>query len=249
MTDREPTVLQDLLAAPAASERGTDQGPIPKGEQVRHPSGGFVRQMLNLGVDVVGPIGVYYSLRGAGLSSLGALAIGAVLPALSVLFKVVRHRTVDGLGLLVIATVLFSLGISLIFKSPRVLLSKDGWITGLWGMWFLFSVRANRPAAYLLARPLMEGRKLLGSRDWDDLWHGLPQFRRIWKVSSVIWGAGLIADAAVRVTMSFTLPINVVPGLGGILWPVTFVLVQVITNVYYHRAGLYQMLGARWIRT
>jgi hypothetical protein len=35
-----------------------------------------------------------------------------------------------------------------------------------------------------------------------------------------------------------------VPALGGSLWPVTFVLIQVVTNVYYHRAGLYQILGA-----
>jgi hypothetical protein len=35
-----------------------------------------------------------------------------------------------------------------------------------------------------------------------------------------------------------------VPALGGALWPVTFVLIQVVTNVYYHRAGLYRILGA-----
>jgi hypothetical protein len=46
--------------------------------------------------------------------------------------------------------------------------------------------------------------------------------------------------------MSYTLPVGVVPGLGGVLWPVTFVLIQVVTNVYYHRAGLYRLLGAPW---
>jgi len=48
--------------------------------------------------------------------------------------------------------------------------------------------------------------------------------------------------------MSCTLPIPVVPGLGGALWPVTFVVLQVGSNVYYHRAGLYRILGAAWIR-
>jgi hypothetical protein len=66
-------------------------------------------------------------------------------------------------------------------------------------------------------------------------------------VSSVIWGIGMLADAAVRVVMSCTLPISVVPGLGGALWPVTFVVLQVITNVYYSFAGLNAMLGARWL--
>ena len=62
-----------------------------------------------------------------------------------------------------------------------------------------------------------------------------------------MWGAGLLVDAVLRVLMSYTLPVSVVPGLGGALWPVTFIVLQVVTNVYYHRAGLYRMLGASWI--
>jgi len=67
-------------------------------------------------------------------------------------------------------------------------------------------------------------------------------------VASIMWAVGLLADAVLRVVMSYTLPIPVVPGLGGALWPVTFVLLQIVSNVYYHRAGLYRILGAAWIR-
>jgi hypothetical protein len=56
----------------------------------------------------------------------------------------------------------------------------------------------------------------------------------------------LLADAAIRVLMSYTLPVNVVPALGGALWPVTFVILQVVTNIYYEVAGLNRLLGARW---
>jgi hypothetical protein len=27
---------------------------------------------------------------------------------------------------------------------------------------------------------------------------------------------------------------------------VTFLVIQVVTNIYYNRAGLYRILGARW---
>ena len=60
-------------------------------------------------------------------------------------------------------------------------------------------------------------------------------------------GAGLLADAAIRVVMSYTLPVSVVPGLGGALWPITFVVLQVLTNIYYHFVGLNAMLGADWL--
>lgn len=46
--------------------------------------------------------------------------------------------------------------------------------------------------------------------------------------------------------ISYTLPVDVVPGLGGALYPITFVVLQLITNVYYNIAGLYPILGARW---
>ena len=151
------------------------------------------------------------------------------------------------MALFVLATILVSIGVSVVARQPRFLLAKDGLITGLWGAWFLVSVRARRPAAFVFARPLLEGRKMYTARDWDALWQAEPGFRRVWRVSSVMWGVGLLADAAARVVMSYTLPVSAVPGLGGALWPVTFVVLQVVTNVYYYFAGLNAMLGARWL--
>lgn len=115
-------------------------------------------------------------------------------------------------------------------------------------MWFIASVAARRPAAFILARPLMEGRRVFAAGSWEALWQTEPRFRRIWRVASVMWGAGMLVDAAVRVVMSYTLPIHVVPGLGVPLWAATFVVIQIVTNTYYNAAGLYRILGARWIR-
>ncbi len=68
-------------------------------------------------------------------------------------------------------------------------------------------------------------------------------------MTTVIWGAALLADAVIRVVMAYTLPVDVVPGLGGALWPVTFIMLQVITNVYFWRAGLWRILrGTALIR-
>ena len=63
----------------------------------------------------------------------------------------------------------------------------------------------------------------------------------------MIWGLALLADAVIRVVMSYTLPVDVVPGLGAALYPVTFVVIQIVTNIYYQFAGLNRLLGARWL--
>ena len=197
--------------------------------------------------DVAAPIVVYYVLRGEGASYQLALLAGAVLLAVGSLVTLISQRRVDPVATLMVVSMLSALVGSLIAGSPRFLLARDGLMTGVWGVWFLVSARGRRPAALLFARPLMENMRLLAGRSWDVLWATEPQFRRIWRASTVMWGLGLLLDAAIRVAISYTLPVNEVPALGGALYPVTFVALQVITNVYYMRAGLYRILGARWL--
>jgi hypothetical protein len=204
-------------------------------------------QLALYAIDIVVPIALYYLLRSAGVSNLLALSAGAAVPACSALVTLRFTHRLDVVSVLVLASFVVSIMVSLIAHNPRFLLAKEGLITGVWGVWFLASLAARRPAAYLFARPLMEGSRMFAADDWDVLWQSQPRFRRIWRISSVMWGGALLVDAALRVAMSYSLPVHTVPALGGLLWPVTFIVIQVVTNVYYHRAGLYRILGARWL--
>jgi hypothetical protein len=225
----------------------------PAEEQIGRTSAGTMdrpaklpRQLAAFGFDIGAPIAAYYLLHAFGISNLVALGVGAIFPALSVGYGLATKRRIDTVSVLVLGTLAVTVLATIVSRDPRFLLAKDGLITGLWGVWFLASVWAHRPAAFLFARPFMEGRRAFAVRDWDLLWQCEPRFRRLWRVSSVIWGIGMLGDAVVRVVMAYTLPIRIVPGLSGALWPVTFVLLQIVTNIYYAVAGLNQMLGARW---
>ena len=205
------------------------------------------RQLGLLVLDIGAPIALYYGLHSAGVSNLVALGAGALVPAVGVIVQLITRRRLDGVGGVVVVSVLATIVLSLITGSPRLLLAREGFVTAIWGLWFLATLWARRPAAFALARPLMEGRRAFGTASWHGLWDTEPAFRRIWRVSTVMWGTGLLADAVLRVVMSYSLPIAVVPGLSGALWPATFIVLQVVTNVYYHQAGLYRMLGAPWV--
>lgn len=206
------------------------------------------RQLARLGFDIVLPIAAYYLCRTAGATPLVALAVGAALPAAGSAWTLAIRRRGNPVALVMVASFTASILVSVIAHDPRFLLAKDGLITGAWGLWFMATARGPRPAAYIFGRPLMEALPIYTAGSWDVLWETEPSFRRIWRVSTVIWGTGLLADAALRVLMSYTLPVNVVPALGGALWPVTFVILQVVTNIYYELAGLNRLLGARWQR-
>ena len=88
-----------------------------------------------------------------------------------------------------LATIVLTVVLSVMAHDPRFLLARDAFITALWGFWFIATLRARRPAAFLFARPLMEGRKVFGTRSWDSLWETDAQFRRIWRTPPYLGGA------------------------------------------------------------
>jgi hypothetical protein len=203
-------------------------------------------------LDMVAPIAIYYGVRGLGGSIWLALIAGGVVPAAGVLFGLATRRGADAMGFLVLAALGASAAFSVVTGSPRALLARDGLLTGAWAAYMYLSLLARRPATFVISRPLLEGRRVFdqssrrwvrpAARTWDDLWADVPQFRHIWTVCTVIWGTAILADAIIRITMAYTLPVNLVPALGGALWPVTFVLLQVITNVYFFQSGLWRIL-------
>jgi hypothetical protein len=201
-----------------------------------------------MAVNIGASVALYYVLRALGLSSLLALTADAVFSAVSTGWSLVARRRLDPLNSLVVVTIGISILVAVFSHSPRFLLARDGLLTGVWGVWFVASAVAGQPAAFVFGRMFLEGRSVFTAGSWDDLWATNAAFRRIWRTASVIWGCGMLADAAVRIVMSYALPINTVPALAGLLWPVTFVLIQIVTNAYYHWAGLWQILGARWLR-
>ena len=120
-------------------------------------------------------------------------------------------------------------------------------LTGVTGIWFIASTwLAKRPLAYLFSRPLIEGR-LGWPGDWDGMWTRAPAFRRMWRVSSVIWGIGLLVDAAVRVWMSYRLPPDTVPALAQLLYGVTTVVLIVVTNIWYFACGIHRRSSALYL--
>jgi hypothetical protein len=200
----------------------------------------FVRTLRVL-ADFGIPTALFYGLRAMGVSVYLTLVIAAVLPAAVAVIRLLRSGKVEGLALYMMAVMLISTVVSLIDGSPRFLLARGAWLTGITGIWFIASAWAARPLAFQYTRPLLEHRTRPVSipGDWDQLWVRLPKFRRVWRVGSVLWGLTLLADAATRVVMAYTLPPDLVPGLGNLLYAVTIPALIVVTNVYYIASGLY----------
>ncbi|CAM5732362.1 hypothetical protein STENM223S_10746 [Streptomyces tendae] len=68
----------------------------------------------------------------------------------------------------------------------------------------------------------------------------------MWRRLTVLWGVGLLCDALLRVVMAYTLPVDTVPALDGVLYAVSWIGLQVVTQVVLHRTGtLAKVFGDR----
>jgi hypothetical protein len=142
--------------------------------------------------------------------------------------------------------VLGSVVVSLIAGSTEFLLAKEAVLTGVTGMWFLASAFVGRPLAYLFSRPLLEGRLGWPGR-WDRWWVAAPRWRRMWRVSSVLFGVGTLVDAVLRVVLAYTLPADAVPATATAMFAATSTLLIIVTNVYYISCGVFNRRSALYL--
>ena len=169
--------------------------------------------LLKLGVGLALPTLAYYALRRGGFGVYTSLLVPTAVSAVPGVVSVVRERRVDMLSTYFTAMLLGGLAVSVVPGNERFLLARDAVLTGVTGAWFIASLRARRPLAYVFTRPLLQDR-FRWPPDWDDLWLRSPRFRRMWRVSSVLYGVGLLLDAAARVVLAYSLDPDLVPEIG-----------------------------------
>lgn len=209
-------------------------GDAPPG--VRSATGGRRDLVVLVLCDVGGPITIFYALRAAGTSATSALLAGALLPAGRAAWSLVRHRQVEWFAVLVLVLAVATAGTSLLAGSERFLLARDGAVTAALGLSMLVSTATARPAMFAIGRAFLT-RSGHDAAAWDLRWTGSTRFRRIWRAVTALWGAGLLADAALRVGLAYTLPVDVVPAVHAAQWLPLLVALQVLTQLYLRRPG------------
>ncbi|MGS0686482.1 VC0807 family protein [Nakamurella sp. GG22] len=200
------------------------------------------RRLLGVaGRAVVGllvPLAIYYGLRAADVGVYAAILVSTLASAVPSIVGLIRNGRVNALSAYFTTMLLGSVVIAALAGSTQFLLAKEAVLTGVTGAWFIASAFTDRPLAYLFSKPLMEGR-LHWPADWDGLWATAPRWRRMWRVSSALYGLGTMADALLRIVFAYTLPPDVVPALATGLIAVTTVALIVVTNVLYAVSGVF----------
>jgi hypothetical protein len=152
-------------------------------------------------VDVAVPLAMYGLLRSAGMSTVAALVVSGVFPALGIAATVVRHRRLDVVGALVLAGIIVGAAVGLVSHSSRLVLMEGSVPTGMFGAALLGSLCTRRPLMFKLALEFT-GPDTAKGREMTELWQ-YEGFRRIFRVITAVWGIGFVLEAAARVAIVY----------------------------------------------
>jgi hypothetical protein len=148
--------------------------------------------------DLGGPLLVYSLLRSAGMSAVAALVISGALPALGIGIGALADR-LDVIGVVVLAGLLMGTLLGLTSHNARLYLLEGSVPSAVFALGCLISLRLRRPLIFRLAVEIL-GPHTRKGRDVTAAWR-YPGFRRAFRVITVAWGVGYLAEAAIRVAI------------------------------------------------
>jgi len=161
---------------------------------------------VEAGVNFVLPY-LIFSYAQPHYGDVDALIASSAPPILWSIAEFARHRRVDALSMLVLLGIVLSLVAVAGGGSARFLQLREKLVTVVIGFVFLGSAAIGKPLIYQLARARMVRDSSAELAEFEAL-RDNKYFRRTMMVLTVVWGAGLLADAAVSIALVYTLPIK-----------------------------------------
>ncbi|MFJ9946717.1 VC0807 family protein [Kitasatospora sp. NPDC091207] len=174
-----------------------------------------------LALDVAAPLAGYYLLHSAfGMSEFAALAWSGVIPAGRTVVGLVRERKLNLWASMMLGVNLIGLALTTVTGDARLMLAKDGALSGSIALAILASTVLGRPMMSPMLMPFLTKGDQARSAAWQRLADGRAarsrSFRRYERLFSGIWGTALLAECVARVVGAFTLPVSTMAWLSTV---------------------------------
>ncbi|MDR7302975.1 VC0807 family protein [Haloactinomyces albus] len=188
-------------------------------------------QLVMMLLDTAAPLALFYGLRWAGVNQWLALILSGALPVVTISYRLITERRLGLLAVFTLTILAAGTAIGFVTGDPRLLLARESYLTGLVGVWIILTLWFSRPFILSATLPLLPEKT---ARSWEHDWEHDPTFRRVMRIMTIAWGTAFLLDAAARIVMAYTLPIDLVPLL-SVLLLVAMLLVIVQASKAYGR--------------
>jgi hypothetical protein len=194
------------------------------------------RSFTPLILDLFAPLAVYVLLSRLGASDFVSLGMAAALPAIYVVIALLRGRRIDRIAVLVLILLVVAIALSLATGDSRILLAKGVIVTGAAGIYMLVTLFAERSFIFHAAQRLYAGGDPTKEAAWEARWQSSHDFRRAIRRLTLIWGLGLIGEAAVRAAIIYSLPVAQAV-VWGQLWAIAVIVALIGVSIRAARRG------------
>jgi len=155
--------------------------------------------MMMLVFDLGGPLLTFSLLRSNGMSTVPALILSGIFPALGIVISALVDRRLDIIGVVVLAGLVVGTVLGLISDNARLYLVEGAVPSLVFAVACLASLRASKPLIYRFAVELIgpdtpKGREVVGA------WR-YPGFRRAFQVITAAWGVAYLFEVAARLAV------------------------------------------------
>ena len=157
----------------------------------------------DIAINTTIPVACYWlSKRFVSRSELTALLVATAFPLLKSGSDVTRHREVDPVALLVLLGIATSMLALVMGGDPRLLLIRESFFTGAFGIACLVSLTFPRPIMFYFGRHFMAGKDPQKQATFDARWQD-PRARRAHRLVTVVWGLVYTGEFIVRVMLVY----------------------------------------------
>ncbi len=206
------------------------------------PSSYLVRGLfISIALNAVMPVLLYrLTKRYLAASEFTALSVAALFPLGLSIVGLIRSRTLDPVALLSLISILFSIVAVSLGGSTKLLLIRESLFTAAFGIVCFVSLALPRPLMFYFGRHFTAGRDQQRLAEFNAGWQR-PEFRRVNRLITVVWGATSLGEFLVRVALVYTMPVAAVLVISPIISGGLLIATIVWTFAYWQR------VRARWV--
>lgn len=193
----------------------------------------FRALLPTLAIDVGGTTIVYYSLaRFYPNTSIWPILGASLVPAASNIVNLVRRKTVDIVGLLILLGMMGGLIPALFGGTQRLLLIRESFVSGLLGLVLLVSPFVMRkPIGYYVIREFLTANDALPEEHFDVLWR-TAYFRHGVRIVTLAWGVLLLGELVLRAFMALTMNVGLVVSVSPVIYTTLMLLAGIATAIW-----------------
>jgi hypothetical protein len=170
----------------------------------------IVSLVWDIALNATIPVVCYFlAKRFVSPSELTALIFAIAFPLFKSANDLIRNRQLDPVAVLVLLGIVTSIMSLFLGGDPRILLIRESFFTGAFGVACLISLIFPRPIMFYFGRFFMAGKDPQKRETFNARWQN-PIVRRGHRLVTLVWGVVYVGEFLVRIILVYSLPAPVV---------------------------------------